>query len=263
GVVISRAVDVGQTVAASFSTPTLFVIANDLTKMQIDAMVSEADIGGVKLGQNVNFSVDAFPYRTFHGKVSQVRYGPITNQNVINYDTVIAVDNSDLKLLPGMTATVSIITAQKENALMVPNAALRFHPPDAGGMDKRTNGSTQYAAQTTRPGDSAGRNGSGGGGRGPGGGANGGPPGTPRGPGGTPPEPREKASVHTVYVLNGTKDPLRPELTPLKIKTGINDGIDTEVQDGLKDGDQVVTGILTPVASAGSRPNNPFRGGRF
>ena len=93
GVVISRSVDVGQTVAASFSTPTLFVIANDLTKMQIDALVSEADIGGVAVGQEVSFSVDAYPYQVFRGKVNQIRYGAITNQNVINYDAVIAVSN--------------------------------------------------------------------------------------------------------------------------------------------------------------------------
>src|SRR5579859_5993240 len=131
GVVISRNVDVGQTVAASFNTPTLFVIANDLTKMQIDALVSEADIGGVAVNQNVNFTVDAYPYRTFMGKVSQIRYGAITNQNVINYDCVIGVSNDDQKLLPGMTANVSIITAQRKDVLKIPNAALRFRPPEA------------------------------------------------------------------------------------------------------------------------------------
>ena len=116
GVVVSRNVDVGQTVAASFNTPTLFVIAGDLTKMQIDALVSEADIGTVATNQDVEFTVDAYPYRTFHGKVSQVRYGAITNQNVINYDCVIEVNNTDLKLLPGMTANVSIITAERDNS---------------------------------------------------------------------------------------------------------------------------------------------------
>src|SRR5689334_6396418 len=131
GVVISRNVDVGQTVAASFNTPTLFLIANDLTKMQIDALVSEADIGGVQVGQNVNFTVDAFPYRTFHGKVSQVRYGAITNQSVISYDCVVEVNNSDLKLLPGMTANVSVIIAERDDVLKIPNAALRFRPPEA------------------------------------------------------------------------------------------------------------------------------------
>ena len=146
GVVISRNVDVGQTVAASFSTPTLFSIANDLTKMQIDALVSEADIGGVETGQKVNFTVDAYPYRTFHGKVTQVRYGAITNQNVVNYDAVISVNNSDLKLLPGMTANVSIITAERENALKIPNAALRFRPPQELLADVETNVPSQMAA---------------------------------------------------------------------------------------------------------------------
>src|SRR6185369_7932508 len=143
GVVISRNVDVGQTVAASFNTPTLFVIAGDLAKMQIDALVSEADIGGAATNQDVNFTVDAYPYRTFRGKVSQVRYGAVTNQNVINYDCVIGVNNSDLKLLPGMTANVSIVVAERDNVLKMPNAALRFRPPDAG------TGRTNTAFQTT------------------------------------------------------------------------------------------------------------------
>ncbi len=143
GVVISRNVDVGQTVAASFNTPTLFLLAGDLTKMQIDALVSEADIGGVSVGQNVNFMVDAYPYRTFAGKVSQVRYGSITNQNVINYDCVIEVGNPDRKLLPGMTANVSIIVSERTNALKIPNGALRFRPLEAAG---KTNAAPQMAA---------------------------------------------------------------------------------------------------------------------
>src|SRR6266481_4056755 len=153
GVVISRNVDVGQTVAASFNTPTLFLIANDLTKMQIDALVSEADIGGAAVGQNVNFSVDAYPYRIFRGKVSQIRYGAITNQNVINYDCVIEVNNSDLKLLPGMTANVSIIIAVKENTLKIPNAALRFRPPEAVIAETKTNAALRppVAAAGGRP----------------------------------------------------------------------------------------------------------------
>src|SRR6185436_564181 len=105
GVVISRNVDVGQTVAASFNTPTLFLIANDLKKMRIEAMVSEADVGGVEEGQRVTFTVDAFPGRQFRGEVSQVRFAPITNQNVVSYTSVVAVNNEDLKLRPGMTAT--------------------------------------------------------------------------------------------------------------------------------------------------------------
>ncbi len=130
GVVISRNVDVGQTVAASLSAPTLFVIANDLTQMQINANVAEADIGGVTEGQAVEFTVDAFPYRTFHGHVIQVRNAPTTVQNVVTYDTVVAVNNPDLKLRPGMTANVAIIIAQRDQALKVANAALRFQPPE-------------------------------------------------------------------------------------------------------------------------------------
>jgi len=128
GTVISRSVDVGQTVAASLSAPTLFTIANDLTKMQIDSNVAEADVGSVAVGQDVDFTVDAFSYRTFRGKVVQVRNAPITVQNVVTYDTVIAVDNPDLKLKPGMTANVSIIIARQKEALSLPNAALRFRP---------------------------------------------------------------------------------------------------------------------------------------
>src|SRR4051794_30904832 len=130
GMVISRNVDVGQTVAANFTAPTLFVVANDLTKMQIEAAVSEADVGGIEVGQQVDFSVDAFPGRTFRGSVSQVRYAPVTNQNVVTYTSSVDVSNPDLKLRPGMTATASIITAQRNQALKIPNAALRFRPPE-------------------------------------------------------------------------------------------------------------------------------------
>src|SRR6266487_4398576 len=132
GVVISRSVDVGQTVAASLQAPVIFAIANDLTKMQIDANVAEADVGVVTIDQNVDFTVDAFPMRTFHGKVVQVRNAPITVQNVVTYDTVIGVSNPDLKLKPGMTANVSIIIARKDNVLQLKNAALRYRPADAG-----------------------------------------------------------------------------------------------------------------------------------
>ena len=130
GVVISRAVDVGQTVAASLSAPTLFQIANDLTKMQIDSSVAEADVGGVEDGQNVDFTVDAYPFRTFHGSVTQVRNAPTTVNNVVTYDCVIGVTNADYKLKPGMTANVSIVIAQRRGVLEIPNGALRFRPPE-------------------------------------------------------------------------------------------------------------------------------------
>jgi HlyD family secretion protein len=130
GIVVSRNVDVGQTVAASFQTPTLFSIAQDLTKMQIDTNVAEADIGNIKVGDDVEFTVDAYPDTTFKGKVSQVRNAPITVQNVVTYDVVIQVDNRELKLKPGMTANVSIIISIKKDVLKIPNAALRFKPAE-------------------------------------------------------------------------------------------------------------------------------------
>src|SRR5436190_5698416 len=135
GEVISRSVDVGQTVAASLQAPVIFTIANDLTKMQIDANVAEADVGAVTVDQNVDFSVDAFPNRTFHGKVVQVRNAPITVQNVVTYDTVIGVSNPDLKLKPGMTANVSIVVAHKDNILQIKNAALRFRPAESAAAE--------------------------------------------------------------------------------------------------------------------------------
>src|SRR5213594_945823 len=141
GVVISRSVDVGQTVAASLQAPIIFAIANDLTKMQIDSNVAEADVGVVEVGQDVDFTVDAFPMRIFHGKVVQVRNAPITVQNVVTYDTVIGVSNPDLKLKPGMTANVSIIVAHKDDVLQIKNAALRYHPAAATPVETRSTSS--------------------------------------------------------------------------------------------------------------------------
>lgn len=138
GVVVSRNVDVGQTVAASFQTPTLFLIAQDLTRMQVNANVSESDIGDVADGQAVAFTVDAYPGRTFHGTVTQVRNAPINVQNVVTYDVVVTVDNTDLALKPGMTATVSITTAERDDVLRVPVRALRFTPEHAGEEARAT-----------------------------------------------------------------------------------------------------------------------------
>jgi len=142
GTVISRNIDVGQTVAASFQTPTLFTIAEDLTKMQIDTSVDEADIGQAKVGQEVRFTVDAYPDTNFSGLVSEIRNAPVTVQNVVTYDVVVQVSNADLKLKPGMTANVSIITSRKQGVLLVPNSALRFKPQEKGGeatgQSKRT-----------------------------------------------------------------------------------------------------------------------------
>jgi HlyD family secretion protein len=128
GTVIARRMDVGQTVAASFSAPTIFEIAQDLTKMQLDTNVDESDIGNLSAGQRATFTVDAYPGTTFHGQVSAVRKAPINVQNVVTYDVVISVANPDLKLFPGMTANARILTARLDDALKVPNAVLRVHP---------------------------------------------------------------------------------------------------------------------------------------
>ncbi len=141
GIVISRNVDVGQTVAASFQTPTLFLIAKDLTKMQIDTNVSESDIGRVKVGDRATFRVEAYPKKAFEGRVREVRQAPITVQNVVTYDAVIGVDNPERLLLPGMTANAKIVTEERKNVLRVPQQALRFEPqglPAAGRTGTRS-----------------------------------------------------------------------------------------------------------------------------
>ena len=218
GVVISRSVDVGQTVAASLQAPVIFQIANDLTKMQIDSNVAEADVGVVQVGQNVDFTVDAFPTQTFHGKVVQVRNAPITVQNVVTYDTVIGVSNPDLKLKPGMTANVSIIAARKDNVLQIKNAALRYRPsgaaPDIGSRSPSSRGGRSVGGHD------------------------------------------RTGSERTVYVLSGSQP------KPVQIKTGISDGIVTEVVEGLKEADQVVTAEIATKSQAASTPANPFSGGR-
>lgn len=278
GVVISRNVDVGQTVAASFTAPTLFIIANDLSKMQIEAAVSEADVGGIEVGQNVDFSVDAFPGRTFHGEVMQIRYAPVTNQNVVTYTTIVEVSNPDLKLRPGMTATASIITAQRNGALKLPNAALRFRPPEVAAAQNRTN--------VEPPAGSAPRNGtdrvtSGRGSRG-------GDDWQQRMQNMSPEEraamrakfaganaarrpPREASPIRTVYIVeNGTSlaEGEKPVLKPVTVKVGISDGKDTEILEGLKEGDVVAVGVNAPaMAGNAMRPpggapfGSPFGGG--
>ena len=128
GTVIARHFDVGQTVAASFQAPDIFDIAQDLTQMQVDTNVDEADVGSIRPGQPASFTVDAYPGTVFRGKVTDVRKAPIVAQNVVTYDVVVAVSNPDIKLFPGMTANVSVVTSRIEDALKVPNAALRFRP---------------------------------------------------------------------------------------------------------------------------------------
>lgn len=148
GVVVSRNVDVGQTVAASLSAPTLFLIAQDLTKMQVDTNVSEADVGRVRVNQPATFTVDAYPGQTFTGTVTSIREAPINVQNVITYDAVIGVSNADLKLFPGMTANVKILVNRRPEVLKVPNAALRYHPASDAAASPGRSAATEKAVWT-------------------------------------------------------------------------------------------------------------------
>jgi HlyD family secretion protein len=290
GVVISRAVEIGQTVAASFNTPTLFSIAHDLRKMRIEAMVSEADVGGVQEGQPVTFTVDAYPGREFRGQVTQVRFAPLTNQNVVNYTAVIEVSNDDMKLRPGMTANVNIITAQKKEALRIANAALRFRPPENASIVGGTNAlgrpagasgesSGSNAAPAIVRGGPPGEGGGGGGGnreewrrrmesmspeerdrmraefraRGGGGGGGGGMGGGGGGFGGGSGRSSQEGPVtRTVYLVETNTVAGKPlvQLKPATIKTGISDGSLTEVVEGLKEGDAIAVGLNLPATSA-------------
>lgn len=258
GTVISRNVDVGQTVAASMSAPVLFQIASDLTKMQINTSVAEADVGGVVEGQEVEFTVDAFPERTFVGKVIQVRNSPLTVQNVVTYDTIIEVNNADLKLKPGMTANVSIIAQRQENVLRIANSALRFRPPENLVEPVATNAAPQVVTapdtNAVVAGGEAGRR------RGPGsaGGGERGGRGNRSGRGGV-----EKRNIQTLYVLpsGAAADVTNLKLKPVKARLGITDGIYTEVIEGLAENDTVVTGVSTPSNdNAGNGAQNPFGG---
>lgn len=224
GVVVSREVDVGQTVAASFQTPTLFKIAQDLAKMQIDSSFAEADVGRIRVDQPVRFTVDAFPDRDFHGVVRQIRLNPTTVQNVVTYDVVVAVDNPDQILLPGMTAYVNVVLSEKHDVLTVPNAALRFKPPGA-----ETPAASPAPVAGPPPANGAGANGAGHGGRGAG---------------------RGRGAPRVVYVLrNGAP-------VAVTVRPGATDRRATELLgDDLKEGDLVIVGIAG--AAAGSASNGP------
>ena len=224
GVVIDRVVDIGQTVAASFQTPTLIKIAQDLSEMRIDTSFAEADIGNIREGQKARFTVDAFPNRSFVGDVQQIRLNPTNTQNVVTYNVRINVANPDHLLLPGMTAYVNIGVQKREGTLLVPNAALRYKPAEAA--DKKP-GNGQAAAQ------SAGMSGMG---PGMGAGMSGMGPAAPAGQAAGKGKKRDGQSG-TVYVLAGD------ELKPVAVQLGITDNRNTEVVGGdLKEGDRVVTG---------------------
>lgn len=286
GIVISRVAERGMTVAASLNAPTLFVIVNDLTKMQIVAAVAEADIGDIEIGQTATFTVDAFPDRQFRGRVSQIRNSPVVVQSVVSYNTLIDVSNEDLKLRPGMTANISIILDRRTDALRIPNSALRARIPDeflppppaaSGGVDAETGGLTlatreQMLEVMREAGHTPGggrpspeimtkaralaaerglalpdRSGRGGGGRVVGGGR-------PVGGGSSRPVTR------LVYQAAGSTKP--PYLRPVSVRLGITDGTYTEVLSGLSEGDPVVTGLAIPGSAPATAGRNPFTGGR-
>ena len=239
GIVITRNVNAGQTVAASFQAPVLFKIANNLINMQVECNVDEADIGKVKEGQKVRFTVDAFPNEEFSGTVTQVRYSPEIVQNVVNYTTIVEVQNPELKLRPGMTATVSIIVGEAKNKLLVPNSALRFMPqlsPEEmrkiyeemrKGMEERRSATTQADRPT---GESRGGNQRPSGER---------PSGEQfMGRGGQGPEGARMRNFAQVWVENE-----KGELRPVWIRTGVTDNSFTEVVSGtLQEGQEVITG---------------------
>lgn len=278
GIVIDRLAEVGKTVAASLNAPTLFTIANDLSKMQINANVAEADIGSVEDGQDATFTVDAFPNRQFRGRVSQIRNAPITQQNVVTYITLIDVNNADLKLKPGMTANVSIIIASRTDALRLPNAALRVRVPDdllapapaaAPGAPPAPKALTdeERRAQMKQLMQDAGFT-----------------------PGNGPPstEVREKMRqlakergidlsalrgrhgdreaaptgpvIRTIYRLVNVGGPF-PRPQALTVKLGISDGSYTEIVDGLKEGDEILTSAYFPAAQTAAPSSSPFGGG--
>ena len=246
GTVIARSVDVGQTVAASLQAPTLFTIAQDLTKMQVYAATDESDVGMIKSGQVVSFKVDAFPKDTFTGKVSQVRMNATTVQNVVTYNTIIDFDNPELKLFPGMTAYISIPVANAQNVMRVANGALRYKPDMTAEQVRAL-----YKQYGLISGDQQGQQANAGGnGSGRRGGQSGSGDGTGAAAGGAP-QKTPRMDVSVIWKLNPDKS-----LEPVRIRTGITDHTTTEVAQVLKGnlnpGDELVTGASG--SSGGARP---------
>ena len=255
GVVVDRQYDIGQTVAASFQAPTLFTIARDLTKMQVSTNIDEADIGGLRVGQAANFTVDAFPDDSFHGVVSQIRLAPQTVQNVVTYPVIIDVDNPEGRLRPGMTANVSVPVDERKDVLRVPNAALRFRPdPSLVEKPKDESGPSGPPADVAVASGAIARGGAGNGGGGGGGrwrGANAGA-GEPALAAGR----RGRGRAGTVYVDAGNG-----KLREVRVRTSITDGTYTAVEgDGLAAGDEVIVGLATSKAMAAT-PGSPMGGG--
>jgi HlyD family secretion protein len=254
GVVVSRAVDVGQTVAASFNTPTLFTIANDLTKMQVQASIDEADIGKILVGQDVSFTVDAYDDQTFTGTVRQVRLQPVVTQNVVNYTVIIDVPNPDLKLLPGMTANITVMIKEVKDVLRVPASALKFTPP-AEYLEKmqKEHPDSNLNHQPGRNRDGASRGWGGAGNNRP---QRNGTQGERRNPGfhregGSPGEGRPNFGM--IWIKEGEN------LKPRRVIIGLTDGSYTEVKGKINEGDEVVTGSSQAQSSKTTQQQqNPF-----
>jgi HlyD family secretion protein len=259
GIVVSRDVDVGQTVAASLSAPTLFTIAKDLTQMQVIANIDQADIGLVEQAKGVKFTVDAFPGDDFTGKIQQVRLNPQNVQNVVTYNVVIDVNNPEEKLKPGMTTNLTFTIDERNNVLKVPNAALRFSPQDGGGQrgrsgqggesgNRRNSGTPQNPGQAASTGNAAGQNGA---------------PladGQRRGNFAPPSAPVLPGQTRIVWVLGQDGKPDRR-----RIKVGLSDGVSTEVVEGtLQEGELVITGqsVSNENRSSGQTTAPGFGGGR-
>jgi HlyD family secretion protein len=236
---VSREVDIGQTVAASLNAPVIFKIAEDLNKMQVAANIDEADIGQVKDGLNVKFTVDAYPGEQFTGTVLQTRINPTVTQNVVTYSVIIDANNNEGKLLPGLTATVNIVADSREDVLRVPNAALRFNPdgPAAGGAGGRGAGAAGGAAggaASAQRGNGAGNAAA-----------------AQRGTG-------RAQRTPTIYIKSTTKNAEgKSALVPVKVTLGLTDGAYTEVLSSepvLKSGDSIATGVVS-VASPNATAN--------
>jgi HlyD family secretion protein len=236
GVILSRAVDEGQTVAASFSTPTLFSIANDLTRMQVEASIDEADIGQIKNGQRVEFTVDAYPDQKFEGTVTQIRLKPVTTSNVVTYTVIVQAPNPDKKLMPGMTASITVMTEEANNVLTVSSKALRFNPDQALLAEylKKTTGKEQPEATAQDPKMSQ----------------------HPKAG-----EPKKEFSQGTSKKISEVWVKVGDDLHPVKVETGINNDIDAEIISGLKDGDEIVVSLTAEnaaVAQTQTATNSPF-----
>ena len=276
GVVISRNVDIGQTVASSFSTPTLFSIANDLTKMQLQASIDEADIGKIKVGQDVSFRVDAYMDQTFSGTVRQVRLQPVTVQNVVNYTVVIDVPNPDKKLMPGMTANLTVKIQEALNVFKAPSAALRFWPPQEyldkhmkeypDSIQKMIERLQKFMARRQSGQGSGGQGSSGGqmaaGTQGGGSGQTG--SGTQARSGGQQGQGMQgrngglwggggRLRMGLVWVKQGEL------IIPHRVKTGISDNSSTEIEGSIKEGDELITGIVNiNPGQQTTQQQNPF-----